>query len=74
MLTVYCYDKCTTCKKALKWLDDRNISYDKIALTTFGFQAPGFYQKNGYSIEFIREDKDPKLKKYFLIKILKSEK
>ena len=42
--------------------------YDKITLTTFGFQAPEFYQKLGYNIEFIREDVDPKLKKYFLIK------
>lgn len=22
-----CYDKCTTCKKARKWLDDNGISY-----------------------------------------------
>ena len=22
MLKVYCYSKCTTCNKALKWLDD----------------------------------------------------
>lgn len=29
MITVYCYDRCTTCKKALKWLDDRGIEYTK---------------------------------------------
>ena len=23
-----CYPKCTTCKKAMKWLDDNNISYE----------------------------------------------
>ncbi len=23
-----CYPKCTTCKKAQKWLDDNNISYE----------------------------------------------
>lgn len=23
-----CYPKCTTCKKAQKWLDDKKISYD----------------------------------------------
>ena len=28
MITVYCYSKCTTCKKALKWLDDRKIKYE----------------------------------------------
>lgn len=42
--------------------------YDKITLTTFGFQAPKFYQKLGYTLEFIREDKDPKLSKYFFSK------
>lgn len=24
---VYCYNKCSTCRKALKWLDDNKISY-----------------------------------------------
>ena len=28
MLKVYCHSRCTTCKKALKWLDDHKISYD----------------------------------------------
>ena len=28
MLKVYCYNKCTTCKKALKWLDDNGIRYE----------------------------------------------
>ncbi len=42
--------------------------YDKITLTTFGFQAPEFYKKLGYTLEFVREDKDSKLSKYFYIK------
>ena len=42
--------------------------YDLITLTTFGFQAPEFYKKLGYKIEFVRENKDPKLSKYFLSK------
>ena len=44
--------------------------YDKITLTTFGFQAPGFYKKQGFELEFVREDKDPKLSKYFFAKVL----
>ena len=44
--------------------------YNKITLTTFGFQAPEFYKKLGYELEFVREDKDPKLCKYFYIKLL----
>ncbi len=27
-ITVLCYQKCTTCKKALKWLDDQEIAYE----------------------------------------------
>ncbi len=29
-MKVYCYSKCTTCKKALKWLDDNKIEYELI--------------------------------------------
>ncbi|MBO4637054.1 MAG: GNAT family N-acetyltransferase [Clostridiales bacterium] len=48
----------------------KDKGYDRITLTTFGFQAPEFYKKLGYETEFIREDKDPKLRKFFLIKEL----
>ena len=48
----------------------RGKGYDVVTLTTFGFQAPAFYQKLGYSLEFVREDRDPKLSKYFLSKRL----
>ena len=44
--------------------------YVKITLTTFGFQAPGFYKKLGYEVEFVRDDNDPKLRKIFLAKSL----
>ena len=47
-----------------------NKGFDKITLTTFGFQAPEFYKKLGYSLEFVREDKNPKLTKYFYCKAL----
>ena len=30
MVKVYCYSKCSTCKKALKWLDDNKIEYTEI--------------------------------------------
>ncbi len=29
-MKVYCYSRCSTCKKALKWLDDNKISYELI--------------------------------------------
>lgn len=28
MLTIYCYDRCSTCKKALKFLNNNNIKYN----------------------------------------------
>ena len=34
MLKVYCYSRCTTCKKALKWLDENNITYTLIDIKT----------------------------------------
>ncbi len=30
MNKVYCYSKCTTCKKALKWLGDNGIAHEVV--------------------------------------------
>ena len=30
MVKVYCYSRCTTCKKALKWLDEKGVEYSVI--------------------------------------------
>ena len=30
MIQVYCYSKCTTCKKALKWLEENGIACEVI--------------------------------------------
>lgn len=29
-MKVYCYDRCSTCKKALKWLDEHHPDYELI--------------------------------------------
>ena len=34
MLRVYCYEKCTTCKKALKWLDAKGVTYERKDIKT----------------------------------------
>ena len=34
MIKVYCYSRCSTCKKALKWLDDNGISYELLDIKT----------------------------------------
>ena len=30
MLKVYCYSRCTTCQKALKWLDAKGVKYELV--------------------------------------------
>lgn len=46
-----------------------NKGFEIMTLTTYGFQAPEFYKKCGFEVEFIRENKkNPKLTKYFLRK------
>ena len=30
MVKIYCYSRCTTCRKALKWLDHHSVKYELI--------------------------------------------
>ncbi len=47
----------------------KNKEFENINLTTYKFQAPEFYKKCGFKIDFIRENKEnPKLNKYYLVK------
>ena len=47
----------------------KNKGFKNINLTTYEFQAPEFYKKCGFEVEFVRENKEnSKLNKYFLIK------
>ena len=49
----------------------REKNVEQINLSTYAFQAPEFYKKYGFQVEFIRENKgDPKLNKIFLVKYL----
>lgn len=34
MLKVYCYSKCSTCRKALAWLEDHQIDHEVIDIKT----------------------------------------
>ena len=47
----------------------KNTGLENINLSTYHFQAPDFYKKCGFQVEFIRENKkNPKLNKYFFVK------
>lgn len=47
----------------------KNKGFENINLSTYNFQAPEFYKKYGFKVEFIRENKNNhKLTKYFLVK------
>ena len=34
MIKVYCYSKCTTCRKAMKWLEENGIVHEVIDIKT----------------------------------------
>ena len=34
MIKVYCYSRCTTCKKALKWLEEKGIEHEVLDIKT----------------------------------------
>ncbi len=47
----------------------RGKGFENINLSTYAVQAPDFYRKCGFQLEYTRENKsDPKLTKYFFIK------
>lgn len=47
----------------------KDKGFENMNLTTYGFQAPEFYKKCGFEVEFIRKSKEnSKLNKYYLVK------
>lgn len=54
MLKFICYPKCTTCRKAKKWLDDNNIEYElrdiKLNNPTFE-ELTEWYKKSGLPLK-----------------------
>ena len=53
MIKVYCYSRCTTCKKALKWLDDNGVKYQLIDIKEDHHDEKTlrqFHKKSGLSL------------------------
>ena len=54
MIKVYCYSKCSTCRKALKWLEEKGIKYESIDIKT---EHPDentlrmYYEKSGLPLK-----------------------
>ena len=58
----------------LKIVEDyyKDYGFNNINACTNEFQAPKFYEKCGFELEFVRKNKDnPKLNKYFYVKYFK---
>jgi ribosomal protein S18 acetylase RimI-like enzyme len=57
----------------LRELEERskNKGFNNINLCTYAFQAPEFYKKCGFELEFVRKNKqNPCFSKYFFVKFL----
>lgn len=53
-ITVLCYAKCSTCQKALKWLDEQGIAYELRPIkenNPTAEELKKWYQKSGLSLK-----------------------
>ena len=88
MIKVYCYSKCSTCKKALKWLDEKGIFYESIDIKENHPDEEtlrSYYKKSGLPLKkffntsgmFYREmnlsEKLPLMSEYEQMKLLASD-
>jgi ribosomal protein S18 acetylase RimI-like enzyme len=63
-------------RKLLEDLEERfkGKGFNNINLLTNQFNAPGFYEKCGFELEFVRKNvKNPKLTKFFFVKYFEDE-
>ena len=46
----------------------RAQNVENLNLCTYAFQAPGFYEALGFTLEFIRKSRNSQLDKYYYVK------
>ncbi|AQQ52681.1 arsenate reductase family protein [Planococcus lenghuensis] len=54
MVTFYSYPKCSTCRKAKKWLDNHEVAYEEIHIVDSPpskEEIRAFYQKSGLDLK-----------------------
>ncbi|MBQ7447006.1 MAG: arsenate reductase family protein [Eubacterium sp.] len=54
MIKVYCYERCSTCKKALKWLDEKGVQYELFDIKgnhPDEASLKAFYEKSGLPLK-----------------------
>ena len=54
MIKIYCYSRCGTCKKALKWLDEKGIEYESVDIKTDHPDEKAlreYYKTSGYPLK-----------------------
>ena len=54
MIQVYCYSRCSTCKKAIKWLDEHRIEYNTIDIKQNHPDEPAlreYYRRSGLPLK-----------------------
>lgn len=54
MNKVYCYPRCTTCKKAVKWLDENKVEYEYLHIvekTPTKEEIKKYYEESGLPLK-----------------------
>ncbi len=54
MIRVYCYSRCSTCRKALKWLEEKGIAFEAVDLKEkhpSATKLKEYYKKSGLPLK-----------------------
>ena len=76
-MTFICYPKCTTCQKAMKWLDENQIAYDlrdiKLGNPTYD-ELSAWYRRSGLLYKSMElKDKLPNMSEDEMLSLLATD-